>query len=99
MQAVTLTSNGLLVKRHLASLVEAGVTGINISLDTLVAAKFLFITRRQGLERVLQAIDACIDAGLVVKVNCVVMNGVNEDEIVDFVEFTRTRSVDVRFIE
>jgi len=98
-KSLALTSNGLLLKRRLPALVEAGVTGVNVSLDTLVPAKYMFITRRKGFERVVEAIDASVEAGLVVKVNCVVMKGLNEEEIVDFVEFTRDRPVDVRFIE
>ena len=69
-------------------LIEAGVTQFNISLDTLVSAKFNFITRRRGFSRVLSAIQATEEAyqdASVVKVNCVVMRGMNEDEIVDFV--------------
>ena len=97
--SVSLTSNGIVLKRKLPELVEAGVDGVNISLDTLVPAKFMLITRRRGLERVLEAIDASVEAGLRVKVNCVVMNGVNEEELVDFVELTRHKPIDVRFIE
>ena len=98
-ESLVLTSNAIVLKRKLPDLVRAGVDGVNISLDTLVPAKFLFITRRKGLERVLEAIDACVEAGLTVKVNCVVMNGVNEEELGDFVELTRHKPIDVRFIE
>lgn len=98
-ESLVLTSNAIVLKRKLPGLVQAGVDGVNISLDTLVPAKFLFITRRKGLERVLEAIDACVEAGMTVKVNCVVMNGVNEEELGDFVELTRHKPIDIRFIE
>ncbi len=73
---------------------------LNVSLDTFKEFKFNIITRRQGLDRVLRSIDEALAVGISpVKVNCVVMKGVNDDEILDFVEFTRDKNVDVRFIE
>jgi cyclic pyranopterin phosphate synthase len=96
-----MTTNGIVLGKKLPALREAGLTHLNISLDTLVPAKFSFMTRRLGFERVLSSIDSAVDifGGDAVKVNCVVMRGSNEDELCDFVEFTRDRSVDVRFIE
>ena len=73
-----------------------------VSLDTLKAQKFEFISRRPkaGHAKVLGAIDKSLDLGInPVKVNCVVMRGLNEDEILDFVDMTRDKNVDVRFIE
>ena len=99
-QELKMTTNGILLDRKLEALSKAGLTGLNISLDSLQPNRFLQITRRQGLEKVLSAIDLAIDAGFVpTKVNCVVMKGINEDEVVDFVETTRSRPVCVRFIE
>jgi cyclic pyranopterin phosphate synthase len=73
---------------------------VNISLDSLVPAKFELLTRRRGHERVLASIAAALAAGFApVKVNCVVMRGVNEDELLDFVALTRHQDVNVRFIE
>lgn len=75
---------------------------MNISIDTLKAEKFEFITRRKGFDRVWQSILMAVDsrAGLdSVKLNVVVMNGFNEDELIDFVELTKRLPVDVRFIE
>ena len=97
-----ITTNALVLERKLPRLIEAGVTQFNISLDTLVSAKFNFITRRRGFSRVLSAIQATEEAyqdASVVKVNCVVMRGMNEDEIVDFVNMTKDRKITVRFIE
>lgn len=76
------------------------MNAINISLDTLVEAKFEFVSRRRGHSRVIKGINDALEAGFnPVKVNCVVMRGLNDDEILDFVEFTRDKNVDVRFIE
>ena len=100
LEELAMTSNAVaLSDRKLAKMVAGGLTALNVSLDTLVPARFEFITRRKGLERVLACIDSAVREGVLVKVNCVVMRGVNEDEIVDFVEFTKERDVEVRFIE
>ena len=97
---LAITTNGLTLQRKLPALQAAGVTVFNISLDTLVPAKFEFITRRKGCQRVLAAIDAALEAGYSpVKVNVCVMNGFNEDELVDFVALTEHKEIDVRFIE
>ncbi|XP_068239463.1 molybdenum cofactor biosynthesis protein 1-like [Palaemon carinicauda] len=95
-----LTTNGLLLKRRLRDLHKAGLTHLNISLDTLIPPKFELITRRRGWEKVIEGIDEALELGYSpVKINCVVMRGRNEDEILNFVEFTRDKDVDVRFIE
>jgi cyclic pyranopterin phosphate synthase len=84
----------------LAALKSAGLDGLNISLDTLVAAKFEFLTRRKGLDKVLLGIETAINLGYnPVKINVVAMNGLNIDEIVDFVRMTEFKPLDVRFIE
>ncbi len=100
LKTLALTTNGMLLPKKLPRLHAAGVNAINISLDTLVPERFETITRRKGLEEVLQAIDLAIAYGYSpVKVNCVVMRGVNDDEILDFVELTRDAPIGVRFIE
>jgi len=97
---LAITTNGLLLPRKLDDLKAAGVTLFNISLDTLNAERFRSITRRDGLNTVLDAIRETLDAGYaVVKVNCVVQKGINDDELPGFVEMTRDMPVDVRFIE
>jgi cyclic pyranopterin phosphate synthase len=97
---IALSTNGLLLEAHARSLADAGLTRVNVSLDTLRADRFAAIARRPGLERVLAGIDAAIAAGLgPVKINCVAMRGVNDDEVLDFAELARTRRVYVRFIE
>jgi cyclic pyranopterin phosphate synthase len=97
---VALSTNGLLLAEQLGDLLAAGLRRVNISLDTLRADRFERIARRPGLGDVLRGIDAAIDAGLApVKLNCVVMRGVNDDEIEAFAALTRRRAVYVRFIE
>ena len=98
---VALTTNGLVLARKLDSLLRAGLTHVNISLDTLHAGKFELISRRPGHERVVAAVEQCLASGALqsVKLNCVVQRGVNEDELCDFVALTRDRDVEVRFIE
>lgn len=99
-QDVGITSNGITLAKSLDELKHAGLSLINLSLDTLRAERFEHMTRRKGHARVLKAIDSALDLGYdPVKVNVVVMKGVNDDEIVDFVELTRHKNVNVRFIE
>lgn len=97
---LAMTTNGLLLESKLAALKSAGLTHLNISLDTLQSDRFNTITRRKGLEKVLRAIDCALEAGYApVKINCVVLKGFNDDELFDFVEFGRKRPLDIRFIE
>lgn len=97
---LSLTTNGTTLTNLAPILVEAGLERINISLDSLRSDRFEEITRRNELDKVLDGIDAAVRAGLApVKINCVVMRGVNDDEIVDFARFGRERGVTVRFIE
>ncbi|CCX15297.1 Similar to Molybdenum cofactor biosynthesis protein 1; acc. no. Q5RKZ7 [Pyronema omphalodes CBS 100304] len=99
LKEIAITSNGVSLLRKLPAMVEAGLTAVNLSLDTLIPAKFELITRRRGLEKVLQSMDEALRLGVRVKVNTVVMRGVNEEELGDFVEMTKDKEVEVRFIE
>jgi molybdenum cofactor biosynthesis protein A len=97
---LAITTNALVLKRTIPALVAARVSNINISLDTLVAPKFELITRRRGHSAVLAGLQAALDADFKsVKLNCVVMKGINDDELADFCNLTRDYRVDVRFIE
>ena len=97
---LTLTSNGLLLAGMAAELKAAGLSRVNISLDTLRPERFSAITRRGGLPQVLAALEAAEAAGLTpLKVNMVPIRGVNEDEIADFARLTLERPWQVRFIE
>jgi cyclic pyranopterin phosphate synthase len=95
-----LTTNGATLGLVAHDLAAAGLERINISCDSLRPDRFAEMTRRDSLPAVLDGIDAAIAAGLApVKVNVVLMRGVNDDEIVDFATFGRERGVTVRFIE
>ncbi|HRD53204.1 MAG TPA: GTP 3',8-cyclase MoaA [Flavobacteriales bacterium] len=96
---VGLTTNALTLHKHLEGLIDAGLKSINISLDTFDADRFKKITRRDGFNTVHANILLALQHGLRVKVNMVVMRGVNDDEILRFVELTRGHPVHVRFIE
>ena len=97
---VALSTNALLLADLARPLAEAGLRRVNVSLDTLREDRFATIARRPGLERVLAGIDAALAAGLEpLKLNCVVMRGQNDDEVVAFAELSRERRVHVRFIE
>jgi cyclic pyranopterin phosphate synthase len=97
---LSLTTNGATLGLLAEDLRAAGLRRINISLDSLRPDTFFAITRRHALDQVLDGIDAALEAGLApVKVNCVLIRGVNDDEIVDFATFGRERGVTVRFIE
>jgi cyclic pyranopterin phosphate synthase len=99
-EELAITTNGLLLESKLDRLMAAGVTHLNISLDTLRHDRFVEVTRRPGLEKVLRAIDKAVECGYnPVKINCVVLKGFNDDELVDFVELGRDRPLDLRFIE
>lgn len=99
LESVGITTNGLMLTRQLVGLQRAGLDALNVSLDTLRAVRYEQITRRKGWDRVMAGIDLAIQLGYRPKVNCVLMKGFNDDEICDFVELTRDRDVDVRFIE
>ncbi|EGY14612.1 molybdenum cofactor biosynthesis protein 1 B [Verticillium dahliae VdLs.17] len=104
LKELCLTTNGLSLHRKLDAMVEAGLTGINLSLDTLDPWQFQIMTRRNGFAAVRKTIDRIFElnragAGLKFKINCVVMRGRNDAEIVPFVDMTRDRDVEVRFIE
>ncbi|MCY4067629.1 MAG: GTP 3',8-cyclase MoaA [Acidimicrobiaceae bacterium] len=97
---LALTTNGVTLPLLAETLRAAGLNRVNVSCDSLRQDRFADLTRRDDLTRVLEGIDAAVAAGFdPVKVNCVVMRGVNDDEVADFVEFGRSKGVEVRFIE
>jgi cyclic pyranopterin phosphate synthase len=97
---LALTSNGVKLPEMAHDLAAAGLRRINVSLDSLRPATFAALTRRDDLDRVIAGIDAALDVGLdPVKVNCVVIRGVNDDEVVDLAAFGRAKGVGLRFIE
>jgi GTP 3',8-cyclase len=97
---LAMTTNGVKLRELAHDLRAAGLGRLNISLDSLQAARFRELTRRDDLSAVLNGIDAAIDAGFdPVKVNVVLIRGVNDDEVVDFARFGRERGIEPRFIE
>jgi cyclic pyranopterin phosphate synthase len=96
---LTLTTNGSQLARHADALAACGVKRINVSLDTLDAAKFRAITRRGDLAQVLAGIDAAQRAGLKLKINTVALRGMNEDEIETLIRWAHGRGFDLTLIE
>jgi len=97
---IAMTTNGVKLPEMAHDLAAAGLRRINVSLDSLRPEVFRELTRRDDLHQVIAGIDAALDAGLdPVKVNCVVMRGVNDGEVVDLAGFARDRGIGLRFIE
>src|SRR5271170_866684 len=97
---LSLTTNGMLLAPLAAGLADAGLTRVNVSCDSLRADRFNSIRRRGDLPTVLSSMDAAEAAGLLpLKVNVVILRGVNDDEILDFAAFARDTGRVVRFIE
>jgi GTP 3',8-cyclase len=97
---LAMTTNAASLRQMAADLYGAGLRRINISCDSLKRERFLAISKRDALSAVLDGIDAALEVGFhPVKLNCVLMRGINDDEVVDFATFGRQRGVTVRFIE
>lgn len=105
LRELCLTTNGIALHRKLDPMVEAGLTGVNLSLDTLDPNLYRIMTRRDGLEAVKRSIARILEINerggpqVKLKINCVVMRGMNDQEIIPFVEMTRDQDIEVRFIE
>lgn len=104
LKELCITTNGISLHRKLDSMVESGLTAVNLSLDTLDPYQFTLMTRRNGHEAVMKSINRILDmnkmgAGIKLKINCVMMRGVNEREILPFVDLGKDQDLEVRFIE
>lgn len=104
LKELCITTNGISLHRKLDSMVESGLTGVNLSLDTLDPWQFQIMTRRKGYDAVQKSIDRILEmnrlgAGIKLKINCVVMRGVNDREVLPFVDMTQEKDIEVRFIE
>ena len=97
--SLSITTNGILIDRHIEVLKEANIKKINLSLDTLVPSKFHTITLRNQFEKVIDNLHLLLNNDFHVKVNVVLMKGFNENEITDFVQLTQFLPISVRFIE
>jgi len=96
---IYITTNGVLLKDKIEILKKNGLTGVNISLDSLNKDRFKKVTRFDKLSDVLFSIDKALDLGLKVKINTVIVDDINKDEIIDFVNLTKNKNLDIRFIE
>lgn len=97
---ISMTTNGVLLKNFAPQLKESGLTHLNVSLDTLRLSRFVQIALRQNYYDVIAGINAALDAGFQpLKLNTVIIGGVNDDELHDFVEFVRDKPINIRFIE
>lgn len=98
-EEIYLTTNGILLADMIEDLARNGLKGVNISLDSLQEERFEKLTRLGKLNKVLEAIDKSINLGIKVKLNTVIVNDINKDEVIDFVNLTKEKPIDVRFIE
>lgn len=96
---VHLTTNGVLTAPYINDLKQAGVKSVNLSLDTLDRERFKVITRRDEYDKVFETLNLLLESDIKVKINAVVMEGKNIDDILPLVEFTKHNPVSVRFIE
>jgi molybdenum cofactor biosynthesis protein A len=96
---LSLTTNAILVDRHIATFKNGNLKTINVSLDTLNSNKFDAITKRDHFDRAFKNIELLLQEGFKVKLNIVLLKGFNDNEVVDFVNYTKNKPVAVRFIE
>ena len=96
---LSITTNGILIDRHIDVLKQFKIKKINLSLDTLVPSKFHMITLRNQFEKVIDNLHLLLNNDFQVKVNVVLMKGFNDNEIIDFVKLTQFLPISVRFIE
>ena len=96
---LSITTNGILADRFLPIFKKHRLKKVNFSLDTLKEERFKEITRRSGYEKTMENLDLFIREGFEVKLNIVLMKGINDDEVVDFVKFTKDLPISARFIE
>lgn len=97
-EKLTMTTNGILLKDKLAGLIDAGMDGVNISLDTLEKEKYAYLTGFDCFDKAIEAVDAACESGIKVKINTVVLKE-NIDECTQIAELAKDRPIDVRFIE
>ncbi len=99
LKSIGITSNLTVIKPYISRLKDLGITNINVSLDALEEDKFNQITRRNEFKQVKANLDQMIDEGFDLKVNCVVMKGRNEDQILPLIEYSKENKISVRFLE
>ncbi len=97
--AIMMTTNGVLLADRIDSLIDAGLKSVNISLDTTDRNAYARLTGEDALQDVIAAVDAAYSSGMRVRINCVPIRGINDDELVKIAMFASDRAIDVRFIE
>ncbi|MFT7363017.1 MAG: molybdenum cofactor biosynthesis enzyme MoaA, partial [Algoriphagus sp.] len=96
---ISITTNGMLLDRNIELLQGLGIKHLNFSLDTLKESRFSEMTRRTGFQKTMENFHLAIEEQFQLKINCVLMKGENDDEIVDFIRLTKDLPISVRFIE
>lgn len=96
---ICMTTNAIGLSDKISNLKDKGLKKVNISIDSLNEEKYKKITRGGDLNQVLDALDKCIELGIKVKINCVLIKGLNDDELYDFINITKDKAIDIRFIE
>ncbi|WRD45352.1 GTP 3',8-cyclase MoaA [Helicobacter pylori] len=97
--ALVLSTNGFLLKKMAKDLKNAGLSRVNVSLDSLKSDRVLKISQKDALKNTLEGIEESLKAGLKLKLNTVVMKSVNDDEILELLEYAKNRSIQIRYIE
>ncbi len=96
---LAITTNAVNVDQYIDVLKKAGVKSINVSLDSLIAERFNAISRRSYFDRIMSNIELLLAHDFDVKINVVVIKGTNDDEIIDFIQWTKNTAINIRFIE
>jgi cyclic pyranopterin phosphate synthase len=96
---ISMTTNGMLLEALAQRLADAGLRRVNVSIHSLRRDRYRFITGVDGLDRAIRGVRAAVDAGLRVKVNALILKGVNEDEVFDLIEFSRSVGATLQLIE
>ncbi|WRA73063.1 GTP 3',8-cyclase MoaA [Helicobacter pylori] len=97
--ALVLSTNGFLLKKMAKGLKDAGLSRVNVSLDSLKSDRVLKISQKDALKNTLEGIEESLKVGLKLKLNTVVMKGVNDDEILELLEYAKNRGIQIRYIE
>ncbi len=97
--ALVLSTNGFLLKKMAKGLKDAGLSRVNVSLDSLKSDRVLKISQKDALKNTLEGIEESLKVGLKLKLNTVVMKSVNDDEILDLLEYAKNRRIQIRYIE
>ncbi|WQU80361.1 GTP 3',8-cyclase MoaA [Helicobacter pylori] len=97
--ALVLSTNGFLLKKMAKCLKDAGLSRVNVSLDSLKSDRVLKISQKDALKNTLEGIEESLKVGLKLKLNMVVVKGVNDDEILELLEYAKNRSIQIRYIE